>query len=222
MKKCIIIDLDETIGYFSQIYYLIKKFENMNNAKFSKDDYNKIFSTFECIFRPGIFVLLAYLKILKIKYNLKVILYTNSKLSLKWINMLLSYINKRISCIQLFDHVITINNTLRKLLKKNFNDIFHCCKEVSTGYIFMILDNEYHEGLDKYYSSYIKLSTYKTYYKNIDIYRFLMELNQYNILIKISDSEIKNNLIYKIARSEIIKLFSNIKKFVSSNIIDEQ
>lgn len=221
MKKCIIIDLDETIGYFSQIYYLIKKFENMNNMKFHKKDYDKIFSTFECIFRPGIFVLLAYLKILKVKYSLKVILYTNSKLSLEWINILLFYINKRINCIQLFDYVITINNRLRKSLKKNFDDIFNCCKEVSVGYIFMIIDNEYHEDLDKYYSNYIKLSTYKNYYKNIDIYIFLMELKEYNILIKISDNNLKNNLIYKTARSDIIKLFSNIKNFVSSNIIDE-
>ena len=96
MKKCIIFDLDETLGYFTQIYITVLRFESLYNIKLAYKDYHNLFTEFENIFRPGIFVLLAYLNALKKKYPIKIILYTNTTMSDTFINHIVKYINNKI------------------------------------------------------------------------------------------------------------------------------
>ena len=80
MKKSIIIDFDNTIGYFSQIVYLINIIEKTYLRKMNQTDLNNLLKIYNYSFRPKIFEILKFiyeLKEKKIIYNL--ILYTKNK-----------------------------------------------------------------------------------------------------------------------------------------------
>ena len=150
MNKCIIFDLDETLGYFSQIYIIILRLEELYKIKLSYGQYYKIFEKYENIFRPGIFVLLAYLNALKNKYDFKIILYTNTTLPDSFLGNIIKYLNDRIhNKANIFDDIITLRSSCRNGIKKQFTDIYNCLGYLNNGYVFLIIDNDIHSKLDK-------------------------------------------------------------------------
>ena len=67
MKKTIIIDFDNTIGYFSQIIYLINIIETTYQRKMKQDDINILLKIYTHSFRPKIFEILKFIQQLKEK-----------------------------------------------------------------------------------------------------------------------------------------------------------
>ena len=78
MGKCIIIDLDETVGYFNQLYKITCRFQTEYNVEFTPHQIIQIFKKFKNIFRGGIYVLFAYINIIKQSHSIRVLLYTNT------------------------------------------------------------------------------------------------------------------------------------------------
>ena len=67
MKKLIIIDFDNTIGYFSQVVYLINIIEKTYSRKMTQDDINTLLRIYSNSFRPKIFEILKFIYELKVK-----------------------------------------------------------------------------------------------------------------------------------------------------------
>ena len=224
MKEVIIFDLDETIGYFSQIYIIILRLEELYKIKLSYSEYRKIFEKYENIFRPGIFVLFAYLNALKSKYDIKVILYTNTTLSDSFLDNIIKYLNERIhNQHNIFDDIITLRSSCRNGIKKQFSDIYNCLGYLNNGYVFLIIDNYNHSKLDKLYSKLIKVNNYNYKYLISDIWNGLHEKlmieKKYNIVDKIIIDGDKNMKIYNKCKNDVLNLFSVINKFINIKYI---
>ena len=227
MKKCIIFDLDETLGYFTQIYILTLRFQSLYDINLGDTDYHNLFNEFENIFRPGIFVLLAYLNALKKKYPIKIILYTNTIMCDTFINHIITYINNKINIKEnIFDNIITLSSSCRKYLTKQFTDLHKCIKCLATGYVFLIIDNEKQIMLDKLYSKLMIVNSYRYFYLVSNIWNSIHK--QFNMKKKyyILDNKFingNNNIeLYDICKNDVLKLFPIINKFINIKNINDK
>jgi hypothetical protein len=75
----VIFDLDETLGHFVQLGIINDMIEQYYKQQLSQEAFNKLCDVFIDYFRPGIFLVLRYIKRKKIKNNrIKVVIYTNN------------------------------------------------------------------------------------------------------------------------------------------------
>ena len=107
MNKCVVFDLDETIGHFAQLYKLAKTFEENMKIKLTSQHIITLYKYFYNIFRPGIFTLLAYTQFLKEKYMINVVLYTNTVMDDVWLTAFLEYTYNMVNLE--FDFVIDLS-----------------------------------------------------------------------------------------------------------------
>lgn len=161
MKKIIIMDFDNTIGYFTQIVYLLNIIEKTKSRKFTQKDINNVLELYPQSFRPKIFEIFQYILKMKsmsiIKYF---ILYTQNKNS-EFVNMIINFLASKININQneIFDYKIftkkkDVSNLLKKIDLDNSEKINIC-----------FIDNIcYQETENKYNIFYIKCDTYKYYY----------------------------------------------------------
>ena len=102
-KKVIVFDLDETIGSFGELYVLWSNglpVDIVNNQQ-TFDDLLDIYPEF---LRYGILNIFDYLKYKKDSGRyFKTYIYTNNILPVEWVQMIVNYIEKKISSIGLFD-----------------------------------------------------------------------------------------------------------------------
>ena len=76
--KYIVFDLDETLGHFHQLSTLDWILKYFYNREITKKEFFKVMDLFKNIIRPNIFFILKYLKKIKSKKNIKIIIYTNN------------------------------------------------------------------------------------------------------------------------------------------------
>jgi hypothetical protein len=225
----IVIDFDETIGFFSDLYKFWYYVKIYLNTELTYKYLYKLLDKYPLFFRPGILDIFKYIKNKK-KNNVcnKVILYTNNKGSAPWITKILNYINFKID-YNLFDYIIQnidtnkSYSTLNKLLVKNNNNInLHIC----------FIDDNYHPEMINKNILYINIKPYiyntnfsklcKYFYNNnrnlfTNIvhteYHFtnyiLSNINNYNNYYNTIDK--KYNLIIS------KKIKNNIKVFLNNN-----
>jgi len=167
MRKSIIIDFDNTIGYFSQIIYLINIVEKTYQRKMSQNDINILLSIYNFSFRPKIFEILKFILELKEKNIIhRLILYTKNK-NEEFVKMVITFIEKKIllnttSC-KLFDHIV--------FSKSKYKDIETLIKikdiwdKIETNFCF--IDNKkqnYKLETNEVTIYFIECDTYKYYY----------------------------------------------------------
>ena len=59
-KNVVIFDLDETIGYFSQLSVFMSYIEAYLNREFTEKEFKILLDIFPEVFRPDIFIILNY------------------------------------------------------------------------------------------------------------------------------------------------------------------
>ena len=172
--KFIIFDLDETLGYFKQLYYIFSVIKKIN-ASFSitQPIFNRVLDLFPEFLRPNILEILLYLKQQKqLHRNTYLIIYTNNTHS-NWTRYIQSYIEYKLRregvgseeeetpSSSFFDKMITAqrHNSCRQHQRKNLDDLFRCIDYSSNSSICYI-DNEYHAGMKSRHTHYCKLSSY--------------------------------------------------------------
>ena len=201
MKKSIIIDFDNTIGYFSQIIYLINIVEKTYNRKMIQSDINILLNIYNFSFRPKIFEILKFIVELKEKtiiHNL--ILYTKNK-NEQFVKMVILFIERHIlsnnrnnKSSKLFDHIV--------FSKSKYKDIETLVKikdiwdEIETNFCFV--DN-------KKQNYKLKTTQVTIYFIECDTYKYHYTPDE---IIKKMDYQIYNKLNKKI----IHKYFKNIYK----------
>lgn len=187
MKKSIIIDFDNTIGYFSQIIYLINIIEKTYNRKMTQNDINILLNIYSYSFRPKIFEILKFIQELKKKNIIQnLILYTKNKNEI-FVNMVVHFIEESIyhekdKKEKLFENIVfskTKTKHIEPILDLNtiYDDI--------ESYICFVDNKKYNYGSEytKTKTFFIECDTYKYYYSNDEIvqkmnYKIYKKLNK--------------------------------------------
>ncbi len=162
-SKVIVLDLDETLGEFSELAIL---WNYLPDANRTQDDFNKLLDMYPEFLRCGITTILQYLYHKKQKGHCsKIYLYTNNKYSPDIPNHIAEYFSHKIGP-GLFDKVICafkirnkIIEPLRTTNEKCYSDFIHCTLLPKSTEICFI-DDVFHEKMkhDKIY--YIQPSPY--------------------------------------------------------------
>ena len=132
--KLIVIDLDETIGYFIEMFIvwtLIIEFFSYTKQEITIT-FENLLSLYPQCFRPRIFDIFMYLKYQKtIDSSIRIILYTNN-ININLVNSIISFIETRIKT-KLFDLIIyayKINHIVfercRSCSIKTYEDLINC------------------------------------------------------------------------------------------------
>lgn len=170
VEKLIVFDLDETLGYFTQIgifYDIIQKFQKQ---PIHEKQFFKLLHLYPKIFRPNIMTILKNLSTIhKDNANFHVVLYTNNQGPKKWAREIINYIHYKIK-YPLFYKIIgaykvknTLNEPLRTSHDKKFTDLQNIVPFSNTIPI-LFLDDQYHEEMDTNTIQYILLEPYTYYY----------------------------------------------------------
>lgn len=173
MINAIVFDLDETIGYFSQLYTIWDTItnicEDLNRTQYQQL-FNIVLDTFDNYMRPLIMSIFKYLKNKKINTkNVVVMIYTNNNGPKLWTMMIKDYIHHKLN-FELFDNIICafkvdgqIVEPLRTTQQKTYSDLIRCTRIPLSAKIFFI-DDQYHERMKHENIYYIKIKPYVYHY----------------------------------------------------------
>ena len=168
-RKVIVLDLDETIGSFGELYIL---WNTMISDK-TQTQFNALLDLYPEFLRYGILNIIDYLKYKKESGSyLKTYIYTNNVLPKCWVNMIVKYIESKQSCVGLFDKIIHGYNKsfdcVRTTSNKTHSDFIRCSiLPRSTEVCF--IDDTYFEKMDRQTVYYIQPKQYYHSMKTADI-----------------------------------------------------
>lgn len=160
-NKYVVFDLDETLGYFTEIgiiWNCLKTSYNISGQRY----FDKLCETFEKeYFRPGIFNALHYLH----KQKAKVVLYTNNTGELSWLKLIISYLEKRANARGLFIEIVPgYKNHIRgpyarSSINKTYPEILRCAKLPPDSKV-IFFDDQSHQGMRHPNVKYIRVKAY--------------------------------------------------------------
>lgn len=231
-KYAIVLDLDETIGHFSQIYVfwsILKNYINNNNLDW-KNILFILFDTFPSIFRTDIFDIFKF--IVKKKQNNicnYVCIYTNNNGPYFWVEYIKLYINYKLN-YNLFDRIIRafkIDNKIiehnRSSFDKSHKDLLNCTK-LPKNTKFCFIDDIYHPYMLNDNIDYLKIKPYVhhiSYINIIDLFYnnnkeiFINNNKNKDDFIKLFNKYVEEDIYLNIEKSSIEK---NIDILVSDKI----
>ena len=154
VNKVIVLDLDETLGSFADLYIL---WRGIRQVWPTCHEFHLLFDLYPEFLRFGILTIMEYLYHCKLKNKChRILVYTNNQCSVKWVNLICDYIETKIhrtaSCadIKLFDQHICafkINHQQIELERtthqKRLDDFFRCSKLSENADICFMDDVEY-------------------------------------------------------------------------------
>ena len=194
-KKVVVFDLDETLGYFTEIgifWDSLNKYILINKIN-QEEHFFEIMDLFRIYLRPHIINILRFIKRMKIKGScFKVMIYTNNQGPESWTQMISRYFEKKIK-YKLFDQLILAFKVNGKRVEigrtthgKNIIDLFRCADIIKDCEI-CFLDDKFHPDMEDECVYYIKMKPYHyninyceivdTYYKT---FCDLMNLGDYD------------------------------------------
>lgn len=238
-NKIIVFDLDETLGYFSQLYILWRALINLSKTKLSVTDFYKLCDIYHFYYHPEIINILNYLH----EQNIKPIIYTNNQALHWWPKLITFYLNHKISVIHnkkvnLFQDVIGsytlngyYNDKRRTSNAKKYSDLVRIIN-TSEKMKILFLDDQEHPEMRHNNVEYIQVPQYiNVLPANIIINTFLnnpygkhfITKNQINIqfFINYIFNEMKRHGCLSVNLIRIYKninLFEKIKNFVKTNV----
>jgi hypothetical protein len=192
--KFIVFDLDQTLGFFDQIVYII------NQTRL--ETYAPLFELFPEIFRPHLFELLHSLALSKKNNRLKgVVLYSNNRND-DFVKQVIQYIHTKLGYL-IFEPVLTYHSVERTTREKNYQDLFSCIKYDTP--LFCFVDDKYHEGMN-----------------HVDIYYIHAEAYQYILDEKEVNKRIQKTIpLFKSKKRNLpMKLHKRVTEYIASKIKD--
>lgn len=128
--KVIVLDLDETIGSFGELYVLWSLGLNSNIERNQKT-FDELLDLYPEFLRYGIMNIIDYLKYKKdIGSYFKTFIYTNNVLPIEWVQMIVNYIETKQRSKGLFDKIIPAFNkviqSMRTTRSKTHSDFIRC------------------------------------------------------------------------------------------------
>lgn len=236
--KIAIFDLDETIGYFSQLFIIWKSLIILSKKKLNLIDFYKLCDIYSCYFRPEIIEIMLLLR----KNNIQTVIYTNNIGPKWWAQLIAMYINYKTAItlgksdnlsINFIDTVIgafkingLINDNRRTTNEKTYKDIerifnLTSCKRV------MFVDDLIHEKMIEKNVFYLRVPVYKNNLplkKIIDLF-FRSQYGKYFILKNEITLQFFINFLFVSLEKNVMNyeyyihnknnLFKMIKRFVN-------
>ena len=161
--KYVVFDLDETLGYFTELSIIWNCLQTVMNLHTQKQ-FHALCQVFEKdFFRPGIFRTMAYLR--DNRDRVKVVLYTNNTGSISWLKMILSYMENKVGAPGLFDTIVPgylphgPANQMRSSFNKTYEEIRRCANIPANAKVIFFDDLE-HPGMIHKNVTYIKVKPY--------------------------------------------------------------
>ena len=237
--KIVVFDLDETIGYFTEISIFWDALEHFYGHNLFANKFIELLDVFPEVFRPNIIHILDVLNKKKMKKACyKLFIYTNNQGPKSWVTMISDYINTKIGHT-VFDYIIGAYKVRGKQIElkrtsheKSVTDLISCTNIPENTEICFI-DDLYHPLMDKDNVYYINIKPYRVslsyeemanrYYdrvlaktttiqKTVFVNNIVSYMKQYNyMVIKKSEEEIKVDAIVS------KKLLSNLEDFLKNN-----
>jgi len=205
--KIVVFDLDETLGYFTELGILWDCLNNylktIGKQQLSQPEFNAILDLFPEFIRPNIINILTYLKDKK-KTNCckKMLIYTNNQGPVEWSRYIISYFEDKLN-FKLIDQIIAAFKVYGKRVEicrtshdKTHRDLIKCTKLPHNTEICFIDD-----------SYYPHMSNENVYYINIKPYFYHLSLD-YML------SKLKNSVVGK---KIINEEFEKFKKFIEAD-----
>lgn len=160
VKKIIVFDLDETLGYFSEFGIFYDSIERFIGGKgLNRAQSFKLIELFEAeILRPKIILILR--SIMKMKKNNiidSIMIYTNNQGGEDWTYLIKDYFEHRIGMGKIFDKIICaykINGRKEKLCEKcrtshakNYKDLVINCSKLQPNTKVCFIDDQDHKQM---------------------------------------------------------------------------
>lgn len=176
-KRVVVFDMDETLGYFTDLGVLWDCLNNQIDTTLDEEHFFEIIDLFRVYLRPRIMNILKFIKKMKQKNKChKVMIYTNNQGPESWTRMITNYFEKKLD-YKLFDQLILAFKVDGKRVElnrsshnKSVKDFFKCTNLPDTVRI-CFLDDKYHPDMDNEQVYYIHM---KPYHYSIE-YRELTE-----------------------------------------------
>lgn len=192
-NKIIVFDLDQTLGFFDQIVYII------NQTRL--ESYAPLFELFPEIFRPQLFELLHSLALLKKNNRLKgIVLYSNNRND-EFVHQVINFIHVKLGC-SLFEPVITYHSVERTTREKSYQDLFSCIK-VGNTHLFCFIDDKYHE----------RMKHVDIYYIHCEAYHYVLDEFEVNLRINKKIPAFKSK-----KRNLPMKLHKRVSEYIASKL----
>lgn len=173
-----VFDLDETLGYFTQLCLIWESMcccakDRNISVEFDESIFNKLLDLFPEYIRPNIESILEYLKTKKASKKCKnIMIYTNNQRQKFWVNLIKTYFEKKIN-YELFDQIICafkINGKQVELCRSTHNKThkdFIKCSKVPKNTQICFIDDTYFPEMHSDEVYYIKIKPY-TYHLSIE------------------------------------------------------
>lgn len=167
--KIVVFDLDETLGYFTQygVFWDSLK-ECLPSRRLTQTEFDAVLDLYPEFLRPNIVNILSYLK-LKKRANIchKIMLYTNNTGAREWARQIVTYFEKKVHSLKLFDQIIgafRVNGRrvemCRTTYNKTFSDLVRCTKIPADAEICFV-DDLFHPAMANDHIYYINIKPYQ-------------------------------------------------------------
>jgi hypothetical protein len=184
--KIVVFDLDETLGYFSELGMFIDCLHN--NHQISQKEFNEILDLYPEFIRPNIINILNYLKKKKISNACsKIMIYTNNQGPKSWAEQIIAYFETKIH-YKLFDQIVCAFKINGKQIELNrtSHDKTHSdfirCTQIPENTQICFLDDVYHPDM----------ANDNIYYINIKPYVHDLPIDE--MISRFSNTEMKDKL----------------------------
>ena len=162
--KIVVFDLDETIGYFTEISIFWDALEHFYGHNLLNDKFFEMLNVFPEFFRPDILKILDILH--KKKSCYKMYIYTNNQGPKSWVNMLSEYMDLKLG-YKIFDYIIAAYKIRGKQIEpkrtsheKSVTDLISCT-DIPANTEICFIDDLYHPLMDKDNVYYINIKPYR-------------------------------------------------------------
>jgi hypothetical protein len=237
--KIVVFDLDETLGYFTEISMFWDALEHFYGHNLFADKFYEMLDVFPEVFRPNMIPILDVLYKKKMRKTCyKLFIYTNNQGPKSWVTMLSDYINLKTGH-KIFDSIIAAYKVRGKQIEpkrtshdKSVTDLISCT-DIPANTEICFIDDLYHPLMDKDNVYYINIKPYRIslpfeemasrYYdavldkimpisKNTFINKIVPFMKQYNYMVLNKSEEEKN-----VDRIVSKKLLANLEEFLKND-----
>ncbi len=166
-SKIIVFDLDETLGYFTELSIFWDALEKFYGHNLFTDKFFELLNVFPEFFRPNIIKILDILcKKRNMKKCNKLIIYTNNQGHKSWVTMISDYLNNKLG-YKIFDQIIGAYKVNGKQIEpkrtsheKSVTDLISCT-DIASNTEICFIDDLYHPLMDKDNVYYINIKPYR-------------------------------------------------------------
>ena len=162
--KIVVFDLDETLGYFTEIGIFWDALEKFYGHNLFNDKFFEVMDTFPEFLRPSILHILDFIH--KKKTCHKIILYTNNQGPKSWVHMVCEYLNKKVG-YTIFDTIIAAYKVNGRQIEPKRTTHDKCLKDLCSimdmpaHTEICFIDDLYHPLMDQENVSYINIKPYR-------------------------------------------------------------